>query len=533
MLIDQRETYYPFSMIVNQSATKANNWVLAATILASSMAILDGSALNVALPALQKSLNANATQLVWVVNAYALMLAALILVGGALGDHSGRKKIMMIGIGLFVVCSAACGAAPSVGWLIVFRTLQGIGGALLIPGSLAIITAVFDPKQRGKAIGTWSATGALMVIVGPMLGGVLADAGLWRVIFLLNIPLGLAALGIIYAKVPESRDETITGAVDYAGAGLASMGLAGLTYSFTMWSTLGPGNPAVYGTLLGGVVSLVLFVWIEHRQQAPLMPLSLFRVRTFAGTNLLTLFLYGALSVFSFFLSLNLIQLQGYRPLWAGFAFMPLPIPLILLSRWAGGLSDRYGPRLPLIIGPSLAGVGFFALSLVGHTQGPAQYWYTFLPGLLTVGFGMTITVVPLTNAVMGSVALHSAGTASGINNAVSRTAGVLVLAIAGSVALLLFRESLIDRTNALSLSSASRTTLLAKTDQLAATPIPQSIPLTSRQLVRQAIQDAFLDSYRVIMWGCAALAWLSAGMAAFWINSYTPESSSLDRKRE
>ena len=438
-------------MAVN-NATASNTWVLAATILASSLAGIDASALNVALPAIQRSLGADATQLVWVVNAYALMLAALILVGGALGDHFGRKKIMMIGIGLFVGCSVACGAAPSVNWLIAARILQGIGGALLIPGSLAIITAVFDGKERGKAIGTWSATSALTVIAGPLLGGVLADAGLWRVIFLLNVPLGLAALGIMFFKVPETRDESATGAIDYPGGLLVSLGLAGLAYSFTMWSTLGPANPGVYGTLLAGLVCLSVFIWLENRQREPLVPLVLFRERTFAGANLLTLFLYGALSTVSFFVSLNLVQLQGYRPALAGMAFMPLPLPLILLSRWAGGLSDRYGFRLPLVIGPVITGFGFLGLSFIGLTTGPGQYWFTFLPAMLTIGLGLTLTVVPLTNAVMGSVATHYAGTASGINNAISRTAAVLALAVAGSVAIVLFRERLMAQVNTLHL---------------------------------------------------------------------------------
>ncbi len=516
-------------MVVNSSIPSAGNWVLAATILASSMAGIDASALNVALPAIQRSLGAGATQLVWVVNAYALMLAALILVGGALGDHFGRKKVMMIGIGLFVGCSAACGAATSINWLIAARTVQGIGGALLIPGSLAIITAVFNGDQRGKAIGTWSAASALTVLVGPLLGGILADAGLWRVIFFLNLPLGLAALGIIYTKVPETRDESATGAIDYQGGLLVSLGLAGLTYSFTMWSTLGPGNPAVYGTLLAGMVSLVVFVWLEGRQQEPLVPLILFRERTFAGTNLLTLFLYGALSTVSFFLSLNLIQLQGYRPALAGMAFISLPLPLILLSRWAGGLSDRYGPRLPLMIGPVITGFGFLGLSFVGLTTGPDQYWFTFLPVMLTIGLGLTLTVVPLTNAVMGSVATHYAGTASGINNAISRTAAVLALAVARSVAIVIFRQQLLAQVDPLHLPSAILSALREQAGQLGATPVPDGVSPSGREAVKRAIQLAFLGSFQAIMWGCTALAWLSAGMAAVWVEPQLPDVSVAD----
>ncbi|MVM33445.1 MFS transporter [Spirosoma sp. HMF4905] len=504
-----------------KNSSQSHNWILTAMILASSMASIDASALNVALPAIQRSLKADATQLVWVVNAYALMLAALILVGGALGDHLGRKKIMLIGISLFVACSAACAAAPSIEWLIAARTGQGLGGALLIPGSLAIITAVFADKQRGKAIGTWSAAGALTSVAGPLLGGLLAGEGLWRVVFLLNLPLGLAALGIIYWKVPETRDESTKGTIDYIGGGLSSLGLAGLTYSFTMWSTLGPDQPAVYGTLIGGLISLAAFVWFETRQQEPLVPMSLFQVHTFAGTNLLTLFLYGALSIVSFFLSLNLVQLQGYRPALAGLAFIPLPLPLILLSRWVGDLSDQYGPRRLLILGPTVTGLGFLGLSLIGLTSGPTDYWFTFLPAVLTIGAGLTLTVVPLTNTVMGSVASHYAGTASGINNAVARAAAVLALAVAGSVVLATFSYQLGEQIQTLHLPASVEAALQAKSNLLGATPIPTGIATTNRPLIHRAIQVAFLHSFQVIMWGCTGLAWLSAVMAAFWVAPY------------
>ncbi|QMW05021.1 MFS transporter [Spirosoma foliorum] len=512
----------------DSSSNQDNSWVLLVMILASSMASLDASALNVALPAIQRSLQADATQLVWVVNAYALLLAALILMGGALGDHFGRKKIMLIGIGLFVGCSAACAAAPSIEWLIVARTGQGLGGAFLIPGSLAIITAVFADKQRGKAIGTWSATGALTSLAGPLLGGVLAGEGLWRAVFLLNLPLGLAAWWIIYQKVPETRDEAATGSVDLIGVVLSSLGLASLTYSFTMWSTWGPTHPFIYGTLLGGLISLAGFIAYELHHQQPLVPMSLFKVSSFAGTNLLTLFLYGALSVVSFFLSLNLVQLQGYSPSLAGLAFIALPLPLILLSRWSGNLSDQYGPRRLLIIGPAIIGLGFLGLSWIGLTSGPSQYWATFLPALLTVGIGLTLTVAPLTNTVMGSVPAHNAGAASGINNAIARTAAVLALAVASSIVLATFRYQLSEQIKPLHLSSAIIKTLQEKSNQLGATPVPAQVTLANQSSIHQAIREAFLYSFQEIMWGCTGLAWLSAVVAAFWI---TPVAKKLTGK--
>ncbi|MBC7919963.1 MAG: MFS transporter [Ferruginibacter sp.] len=484
------------------------------------MAVIDSTALNVALPALQADLGATGTQLLWVVNAYVLMLAAFILVGGSLGDHLGRKKMMMIGIVLFVLSSAAGGLAPSVGWLIAARTLQGMGGALMIPGSLAIITAAFEAKERGKAIGTWSAASAVMVVIGPILGGFLADAGLWRAIFLLNLPIGLVALGLIAVHVPESRDESVTGGIDYLGALLASLGLAGLAYGFTAWSDAGPGHPAVYGSLAGGLAGLGLFVRLEARRTHPLMPLHLFASRTFSGTNLLTLFLYGALSAGTFFLSLNLVQVQGYSPSLAGLAFMPLPLPLILLSRWSGGIADQFGSRIPLIIGPLVAGAGFLWLSFAGLTTGPGQYWTTFGPGILLFGLGMTLTVVPLTNAVMGAVATHYAGTASGINNAVSRVASVLAIAVIGSLAIATFGTQLEARTESLALSPAARSSLQREAGKLGAASVSADIPAAARPAVRQAIRLAFTDTFRLVMRICTGLAWLSALMAGWLVEA-------------
>ncbi len=373
-------------------------WVLFSTILASSMAFIDTSALNVALPALQEDLHASGVQLLWIVNAYLLMLAALILVGGSLGDRLGRKKVFMIGISLFVLASLACGFAPTTEFLIGARVVQGIGGAMMIPGSLAIITTYFAPDQRGGAIGMWSAATTIVTVAGPVLGGLLADAGLWRGVFLINLPLGITTLLVLYFKVPESRAE--------------------LTYGFISLPDLGFGNPRIYGTLLGGFVALVAYVVVEARSDHPMMPLHLFKSRTFSGTNLLTLFLYGALSVSTFFLCLNLVQAQGYSQSLAGLADIPFALLLTGLSGWAGGLADRHGPRLLLIVGPLLIGLGFLLMAFVGLTDGPSDYWKTFLPGIIVFGLGMGITVAPLTTAVMGSVATQYAGTASGINNA-------------------------------------------------------------------------------------------------------------------
>ena len=408
--------------------TKRNSetWVLAAAILASSMAFIDGSALNVALPAIQTSLKASGSQLLWVANSYLLMLAALILVGGTLGDRLGRKRVFAFGIALFTAASCACGLSPSIGFLIASRAVQGLGGALMIPGSLSLIAAGTAPERRGRAIGTWSAVTTLVAVAGPALGGFLSDMGLWRAVFLINLPMGVAALAVLGARVGESRDESITGPIDFAGATLATLGLAGLTYGFLEAPGRGFGELRVIAALAIGLVSCVAFVIVERYREHPMLSLKLFTSRAFSGANALTLFLYGALSAATFFLSLDLVQVQGYSKTQAGLAFLPFALILTLMSRWAGALADRSGPRLFLTIGPSLTGLGFLALAFAGITRGPAAYWTSFFPGIALFGVGMGLVVAPLTSTVMGAHPARLSGAASGVNNAVARAAGGL-----------------------------------------------------------------------------------------------------------
>lgn len=487
-------------------------WIITAAILASSMAFIDGSALNVALPALQASLQASAAGLLWIINAYLLMLAALILVGGSLGDRLGRKKVFMAGISLFGLASLACGLAPTMGWMIVFRLAQGIGGALMIPGSLSIITALVAPERRGRAIGTWSAVTTLVTVIGPVLGGAFSDAGFWRGVFLINLPLAVATLLVLYYRVPESRDERRSaGPIDIVGAVLVAIGLAGLTYGFISDLDRGFGDPQVWGTLLVGVLCLVAFVIVEARLKNPMLPLKLFKSSTFSGTNLLTLFLYGGLNVGFFFLSLNLVQVQGYSKTQAGLATLPFVLLLTVLSRWAGSLVDKRGPCLPLILGPSLAGLGFFCMAFAGLTGGPGHYWTTFMPGVALFGVGMGFTVAPLSTSVMTSVETHYSGVASGINNAVSRTAGVLAIAMVGSIALFTFAATLDGQTAALSLSQSVHAAMMAQASKLGAAAAPDGIGAGAREAVTTAIKASFVDTFRLVMFICAGLAWASA----------------------
>ena len=485
-------------------------FTLVATVLASAMAFIDGSALAVVQTTLQRDFDVDYNLIAWVINGYNLMLAALILVGGSLGDHYGRKRIFTIGIIIFVTASVACGFAPSIELLIIARIVQGIGGALMIPGSLALITAVFAPERRGTAIGTWSALGSLMVIVGPVLGGFFAAAGNWRGVFFINIPIALVALYAL-TRVPESRDTDLKGNLDLVGALLATLGLAGLTYGFTQAPEHGLGQPLILTSLIGGIAALVAFVVYESRARQPMMPLHLFRSRSFSGTNLLTLFLYAGLALVSQFLSPNLIEIQGYPPEIASVAMLPLAISLIVLSRITGGLVNRLGARTMLTVGPVLAGVGMFLLGVPGVTNGVADYWTTYFPGSLLLGIGMGITVAPLTTTVMNSAPRTVSGTASGINNAVSRAAGVLGIAIFTALALVTFSNSIATHTASLNLTADAQTALSAQSGKLANAAVPDTIPSDLQAAVGAALAASYVDAFRVVMWGAAALAWLGA----------------------
>ncbi len=498
----------------------AEPWILAATILGSSMAFIDGTAVNVALPALQASLGATVTQVQWVVEAYALFLSALLLVGGSLGDHFGRRRVFLLGVAGFALASAWCGLAPDTAQLIGARAVQGIAAALLVPGSLALLSASFDETRRGRAIGTWSGFGSITAAVGPLVGGWLIDHTSWRWVFALNLPLALAVTVIALRYVPESRDPEASGRLDWPGALLATAGLGGVTYGFIESSRLGWGNPQAWGAIVIGAASLAAFLAVEARSPQPMMPLSLFRSRIFAGANLLTLWLYAAMAGALFFLPFNLIQVQGYSATAAGAALLPFVVLMFSLSRWSGGLVDRYGARRPLIVGPAVAAGGFTLFAFAG-TGG--SYWASFFPAILVLGLGMAISVAPLTTAVMGAVDERHAGVASGINNAVSRCAGLLAIAVLGLVLLGVFSRSLDRRLAGLDLPPETRQVLEAGKTRLAALQAPAAAPPEVRARVHAAVDGAFLDGYRRVMLVAAGLALLASLSAAWLLSSSSP----------
>jgi EmrB/QacA subfamily drug resistance transporter len=497
-------------------------WILAATILASSMAFIDGTVVNVAIPFLQQEFNATAIGVQWVVESYSLFLAALLLVGGSLGDHYGRRRIFLIGVFIFAIASAACGLSQNIGQLIIARAIQGVGGALLVPGSLAIISASFDKEQRGRAIGTWSGFSAITTAIGPVLGGWLVEHLTWRAVFFLNLPLAIAVIVISLWRVPESREKNIRGRLDLTGATLATAGLGALVYGLIESSRVGFSNPVVAACLIGGVVVLGSFVYFESRTKNPMVPLGLFKSSNFAGANLLTLFLYAALSGTFFFFTLNLIQVQGYSATAAGSALLPFVALMFSLSRWSGGLVDRFGPRLPLTIGPFIVAIGFALFALPSLNS---NYWTSFFPAVVVLGFGMTICVAPLTTTVMGSVDSEQAGTASGINNAVSRAAGLMAIAVFGVVMLHSFGRGLSARLENLSIKEEVRTSLEKDFVQLGGIKPPEGLDKATTDGVRTEIKNAFVSSFRLIMFLSSALA-LASGVSAWFFIGRSPLQS-------
>ena len=489
-------------------------WILAATIVGSSMAFIDGTVVNVALPALQRNLGATATDAQWIVESYALMLAALILVGGSLGDHYGRRRIFSLGVLVFAAASMICGLAQNPEQLIAARAVQGIGGAMLVPGSLSIISAAFSEEDRGKAIGTWSGFSGITAALGPVLGGFLIQTVSWRAAFFINVPLAVVVLLIVARHVPESRDPDAA-RLDFPGATLATLGLGGIVFGLIQSSETGFGNLPVILGLLIGAAALIAFIFVEHRSREPMMPLILFRSRNFSGANLLTLFLYAGLGGALYYFPFNLIQVQGYSATAAGSAFLPFVVIVFLMSRWAGGLVTRYGAKLPLIVGPAIAAAGFilFTLPSIG-----GSYWTTFFPAVVVMGFGMSLVIAPLTTTALNAVAGQHSGLASGVNNAVSRTASLLSIAVLGIFVFTAFSNTLDARIAKLDLSPAVVQQMDAQKADLGAAQAPRGVDAATQREINRAVDESFVAGFRSVMFIAAGLALASALVSALII---------------
>jgi EmrB/QacA subfamily drug resistance transporter len=486
------------------------------------MAFIDGTVVNVAIPTLQNTFHATVVDVQWVVESYGIFLSALILAGGALGDLFGRRRMFLLGVGIFAAASAACGLAPSINTLIIARSIQGVGAALLVPGSLAIISASFDHESRGRAIGTWSGFTAITTALGPVFGGWLIEHASWRWAFFLNIPIACAVVVISVWRVPESRASAVAH-VDWVGALLATAGFGGVVNAFLESTKFGWSHPLVFGSLLAGVACLAAFVFVEAHEPSPMLPLALFKSRSFSGANLITLFLYAAIGIFFFLFPMDLIQLHHYSTTATGAAVLPMILLMFFLSRWSGGLVSRYGPRIPLMLGPLVVSAGFLLFAIL---PAAGNYWSTSFPAMLVLGLGMALTVAPLTTVVMTSVDQDHVGTASGINNAVARLAGVLAIAVLGVVMVKAFGSHLNQAIADLALPPEIAQNIRSKQIELAALQLPQGLDPHEAEALRRAIANAFLFGWRLVMFSCAVLAAASALVALRMI----PNSASAAR---
>jgi EmrB/QacA subfamily drug resistance transporter len=492
------------------TADSAKTWTLVATILGSSLTFIDATVVNVALPALQADLHATITDVQWVVEAYALFLGGLILVGGSLGDQFGRRRVFLAGVAVFAAASVACAVAPTTRALIISRAVQGAGAAFLVPGSLAIISATFGDADRGRAIGTWSGFSAITSAIGPVAGGWLIEHVSWRAIFFVNVPFSIVVIALALLFIKESRDESRARSVDWTGAAVAVLGLGGIVFGLLEWPRIGANRSAALTAVTIGVAALGTFLVIERRVRSPMLPLGLFRSRAFTLANLLTFFLYAALGVLMWLMPMNLIQVQRYTATTAGAALLPFPVLMFVLSRWSGGLVARAGSRLPLTVGPAVAAAG---LALFARPGIGGSYWTTFFPAVAILGVGMAIVVAPLTTTAMSTVETKHSGVASGINNAVARVAGLVAIAVFGILLVRAFDTRVSATLDRIALAPDARAAVARELAKLAGAETDAHVGAAQRAEVRRAIDESFVSAFRLAMLGAAALA-LAASVA-------------------
>lgn len=511
----QREEIVCYNYRMQQFSLRdaSGKLLLIATILASGMAFLDGTVVNIAIPTIQAHFHATLTDIQWVVNGYMLMLSSLLLITGSLGDMVGRKKVFVYGIIVFTLASFLCSISSSIGELIAFRFLQGIGGAMMVPGSLSMINASFAENVRGKAIGLWSGYSGGLIALGPFVGGWLVQAFGWQSIFYINIPIGIIAIFLTLKFIPESKSIQKR-SIDVVGTLCIFLALLGISYGLIMGPDKGWGNDFSGFSLGMGILLFFLFLVVELRAKHPLVPFSIFSSSLVSGANLVTLFLYFALSAMTFFFVLNLQQVQQYPPILAGLAMLPGVLLITFLSGPAGGFADSIGPRVPMIVGPLLVACGMFLLALTGKA---VNYWVSYLPGLVLFGGGMALVIAPLTKSAL-AVEQQYSGAASGVNNAVARVAGLLAVALMGAIMLNMFSQQLTVSIHKSSLTASEKQQVLSQTNRLSGITIPQTFSSFAKHQAQSAIEDAFLSGFHIVMGVNAFLALLSAGIAAITI---------------
>lgn len=496
------------------NSRSGSTWTLVATILASGIVFLDSSVVNVALPAIDRELEAGLSGLQWVVDGYILTLGAFLILGGSLGDRYGRRRAMMFGLAGFGATSIACGLAQSVPWLIAARMLQGMSGALLVPGSLAILRAVFaEGEQRGQAIGTWSGWAGITTVIGPLLGGYLVDNVTWRWVFFINLPIIIATVWLMNAYVPESRNREAAGSIDWAGALLAVIGLGGLATGLIQGPAAGWGDGLVLLALAAGVAAVVAFVQVERHRRDPMVPFELFQARNFSGANLATLGVYFALYGTTFFLVIYIQNVMGFSALQAGLSLAPISLLMLVLSPKIGELAGRYGPRLFMSVGPVVIAAGLLLFTRLGPDS---TYLAGLLPGVTVMGLGLATTVAPLTDTVISAVPEGRAGVAAALNNVVSRVAGLLAVAGLGVVLAGVFSAALAQRTADLALAPSQSATL----SEIAEDPTGAANAPGLPEEVEAAVDGAYTQAFRRVMAATAGVALIAGLVAAVTIRN-------------
>ena len=497
---------------------RAQRLTLVATILASTVVFLDATVVNVALPAMEEDLGMGLAGQQWVVEAYLLALVAMLLVGGSLGDHFGRRRMFSLGLAGFGVTSILCALAPSTGTLIALRGLQGLAGALLVPGSLAILTSTFTGEARGKAIGTWTAWSGISTIAGPAAGGFLTEALSWRFVFWINVPLIAVTLVMTAHSVAESRDPDAVRGFDIPGVLLSALGLGGPVFALIEQPTYGWSDPVVFVPLIGGVLLFAGFIWREAAARAPMLPLSLFRIRNFAVANAATLTTYAGLIGTTFFLTLYLQQVGGYSPLAAGFASVPVSLLMFFLSPRFGQFTAGVGPRLPMAAGPIVGGIGLLMLVRTGVEP---DYLTEVLPALIVFGLGLSATVAPLTTTVLNAVDEHNAGIASGTNNAIARVAGLLAIAVMGAAVSSQFDSSVSDHLATAQLSPQARHVVSSSASRpLAGRDEADELSGSERDSVGTAIEQSSQSAFHLAALIGACLMFAGGITSAIWIQN-------------